>query len=268
MKIGLFITARLKSSRLPFKLLRDLNGYNIIEHVINRSKQVYGIDGIVLCTSTNKQDKPLVDVAFKNEIYYFLGSEKDVLQRLADAADFFGYDYLVSITGENPLFSIDHANMLVDKMKLDKDDFILINGLPIGCAVYGIRTNALKTVCQIKKEIDTEIWGPLINRPEIFKVGKLQVEEFYNRPEIRFTNDYFEDFVMMNTIFQLFPPHSSPSLYSVLKLIDENPEILKINQMRRQLNLDDQTLEKIDRYYIENFDRISETKNKIYFDDI
>src|SRR5690606_464279 len=102
MKIGLQITARMKSSRLPFKLLMDLNGYSIIEHVINRSKLIKGVESVVLCTSVNAQDKPLVDVAREKDIYYYLGSEVDVLQRLLDSANFFGFDYILSITGENP----------------------------------------------------------------------------------------------------------------------------------------------------------------------
>lgn len=268
MKIGLLITARLKSSRLPFKLLRDLNGTSIIEHVINRSKRLSDVEDIVLCTSVNKQDKPLVEVAKKNDIYYFLGSEEDVLKRLSDCAVFFGFDYILSITGENPIFSIDHANLMINRIKTLKEDFIYIDGLPIGCAVYGLNVRALKTVCDFKKEIDTEIWGPLINRPEIFKVGKIIAEDYYQRPHLRLTNDYFEDFQMMNRIFSVFPESSTPSLYNVLNLIDNNPEILEINKDRNQASLDPETIVRIENFFKENHDKIIEFKNKNYSNDI
>lgn len=268
MKIGLLITARLKSSRLPFKLLRDLNGYSIIEHVINRSKSISDIEEIVLCTSTNLQDKPLVEVAKKNDIFYYLGSEEDVLQRLSDASQFFGFDYVLSITGENPILSIDHANLVINRIKTLKEDFIYIDGLPIGTAVYGLNVNALKTVCEFKKEIDTEIWGPLINRPEIFKVGKIIAEDFYKRPDLRLTNDYFEDFQMMNEIFNQFDRKSIPSLYSVLKYIDNNPEVLNINSERKQLALETDTLERIDKFFKNNYKKILELKHKNYSNDI
>ena len=159
MKIGLFITARLKSSRLPLKLLLDLNDRTIIELVIDRAKLINDIDQIVLCTSVNRQDKPLTDIALKNNIHYFIGSEEDVLQRLLDAAKFFSVDYILSITGENPLFSIEFANQTIDLIKKTNADFIQFAGLPIGCAVYGIRVKALEVVCAVKKEVDTEIWG-------------------------------------------------------------------------------------------------------------
>ncbi|SEG42852.1 spore coat polysaccharide biosynthesis protein SpsF [Halpernia humi] len=264
MKIGLLITARLKSSRLPFKLLKDLNGFTIIEHVINRSKKIDNVEGVILCTSTNPQDKPLADVALKNKIHYYLGSEDDVLQRLADASDFFSFDYILSITGENPLFSIDYANQIVSKLKKDADDFVVAEGLPIGCGVYGLSVKALKTVCAFKKEVDTEIWGPLINRPELFKVAKIKVDNFFVRPNLRLTNDYPEDFQMMNKIFNHFPYQSTPSLLNALNFLDENPEVLKINSEKVQAALSPETIERINTFFIENDEKIKEIKHKIY----
>ena len=44
MKIGFFITARLKSSRLKRKVLLDLNGKTLIDRVIERAKKVNGIE--------------------------------------------------------------------------------------------------------------------------------------------------------------------------------------------------------------------------------
>lgn len=267
MKVGLLITARLKSSRLPFKLLRDLNGFSIIEHVINRSKQVYGVDDIVLCTSSNPQDKPLLDVAKLNDIYYYLGSEEDVLHRLYKCSKFFGFDYILSITGENPLFSIEHANMMVDRIKTYHEDFLYIEDLPIGCGVYGLNVKALKTICAFKKEIDTEIWGPLVNRPEIFKIGRIKTEEFYKRPQLRLTNDYFEDYVLMQEIFDSFRPQSIPSLYSVLKLLDSNPSLLMINKDLTQMGLSQETIDRINTFFVVNHKSIMELKNNIYKND-
>ena len=86
MKIGMLITARLKSTRLPKKLLLDINGKSLIERVIDRAKEVSGLERVILCTSNNPQDRPLVDLALKNGIPYFLGSEEDVLDRLNRAA--------------------------------------------------------------------------------------------------------------------------------------------------------------------------------------
>lgn len=266
MKIGFLITARLKSTRLPFKLLMDLNGRSMVEHVIDRAKKTAGIDEIVLCTSNNNQDRPLIERAFQNNIYYFLGDEMDVLKRLNDAANYFDLDYIINITGENPLFSISDANRVVDSIKTKRSDFTYIEGLPIGCAVYGIKVKALNLVCNIKKEVDTEIWGPLINKPDVFSVEAITVDDFYKRPSLRLTNDYIEDYKLMQTIFRHFPFGSTPSLMEVLELLDTNPEYLKINGERKQAALDEDIVKKIDKFYKDNHNQIIELKNRIYND--
>ncbi len=267
MKIGFLITARLKSSRLPLKLLLDLNGRTVFERVVERCKAVSNIDEIILCTSTNPQDKPLVDVALKNSIYYYLGSEADVLQRLSDAATFFNLDYIINITGENPLFSIYHANLVVNLAKQNKYDFINIKGLPIGCAVYGIRPEALKTVCEVKEEIDTEIWGPLINRPDVFNVKEIDVEEYYTLPKIRITTDYPEDYRFISAIYKHFSSSAIPNLSDVIELFNNHPSLLEINKSKEQAALPKGTMETIDIFYKQNLENILKIKDKNYKND-
>ncbi len=264
MKIGFLITARLKSTRLPQKLLLDLNGRTLLERVIDRCKKVADVSEIILCTSSNPQDKPLVDIAVRNKIYYFLGSEPDVLKRLSDAAAFFNLDYIINITGENPLFSIYHANLVVDQAKREFNDFIYIDGLPIGCAVYGIRPEALKTVCNIKEEIDTEIWGPLINRPEIFDVKKIDASSPLNDAKLRITADYLEDYLFIQKIFSHYPSNETPDYIQVSQLLRENPKLKEINQSRVQAQLDNNILEKIDAYFKHNKTAILKEKAKNY----
>ena len=264
MKIGFLITARLKSTRLPLKLLLDLNGKSVVERVIERCKKVREISEVVLCTSTNPQDKPLVDIAKSNDIYYYLGSELDVLQRLSDAAEFYGLDYIINITGENPLFSIYHANLVVDQAKREKNDFIHIDGLPIGCAVYGLRPEALRTICEIKKEVDTEMWGSLINRPKIFDVHKIEAADSFRKEVLRITTDYVEDYRFIQKIYNFFQPSAIPSYQQVIDILRENPDLEKIHQHRNQLSLDKEVIRRIDEFYSNNLNWIKEIKDKYY----
>lgn len=264
MKIGVLITARLKSSRLPFKLLLDLKGKKIVERVIDRCKAIDGTDDVILCTSTNPQDRPLVDVAQKEGIYYYNGSEEDVLGRLKDAASFYNLDYIISITGENPLFSIHHANIIVNQIKTNRPDFIAVNGLPIGCAVYGLNVKALQVVCHIKEEIDTEIWGPLINRKEIFAVEEIEVSDQYKWPELRLTSDYEEDYMLINKIYTEFNKDGIPNLLEVLQYLRKNSDVVDINRNREQASLSPEILQRIESFYQNNFEKVLALKNRIY----
>ncbi|SVE13687.1 uncharacterized protein METZ01_LOCUS466541, partial [marine metagenome] len=132
MNIGFLITARLKSTRLKKKILLPLNGYTVIERIIQRAKQVVEGEKVVLCTSTVHQDLPLVETAIKNNIYYFNGHPDDVLQRLLNAAEFFSFDFFIGITADNPLFSIHHANIIKDMLTRDPSlDYVYTTGMPI-----------------------------------------------------------------------------------------------------------------------------------------
>lgn len=263
-KIGFLITARLKSSRLPLKILKDLNGKTVIERVIDRVKEIHGISEIVLCTSTNPQDKTLVDIAKENDIYYFNGDEDDVLKRLLDAAKLFYLDYFVGITADNPLITIHYSNLIVDEIKRNRYDFIKLNGLPFGSATYGINVKALETVCEVKTIVDTEIWGHLIDRPEIFNIKKIKVEGKLNRPELRFTLDYEEDYELINNIYSNVAYDRVLNLYDVIDYLDSSPKIGSINQNCVQLDLDEKIKNDIDTYFSKHLESIKKIKAEIY----
>ena len=63
MHVGYLITARLKSTRLPFKLMKEIQGKPIISHMLDRLKLAKRVNRIVICTSKDPQDLPLLDVA-------------------------------------------------------------------------------------------------------------------------------------------------------------------------------------------------------------
>jgi spore coat polysaccharide biosynthesis protein SpsF len=264
MKIGFLITARLKSTRLPLKLLKQLNGYSVIDRVIQRAKRVE-CDDIILCTSENNQDLPLVHAALKNDIYCFNGDPDDVLDRLNKASELFGLDYAICMTADNPLFSIRYANLIVEKIRDNPDiDFIYTDDLPIGINPYALKIKALKTVCSIKEEIDTEIWGALINRPDIFNVIKLKVDELDQIDIERITLDEGKDYELIQKIFEKFPENYFIEEPDIKDLISRHPSLCTINSdvIQRQLNIE--TVNRINRFFIEKKESILKIKNKIY----
>ncbi len=265
MRIGFLITARLKSSRLKLKLLKQLNGYSVIDRVIQRAKQVKECDDIILCTSENNQDLPLVRTALKNDIYYFNGDANDVLDRLYKASDLFNLDYIICMTADNPLFSIYYANLISDKIRSNPEiDYIYTDDLPIGVNVYALKTKALKTVCSIKEEVDTEIWGSLINRPDIFNVIKLKVDDSDKIDIDRITLDENEDYELLHQIFQKFPKDYLIEESDIRDVIKKFPYLRKINSRVIQRQLDQKTVDRIDRLFAKKRENILKIKNKIY----
>jgi spore coat polysaccharide biosynthesis protein SpsF len=265
LKLGFLITARLKSTRFPLKILQDLNGKTVIERVIERAKEVQGISEIVLCTSTNPQDRPLVDLSCKNNIYYYCGDEVDVLKRLLDAALFYGIDYFLSITADNPLFSIYHANWVADRLTMGNCDYVELNGLPIGTAVYGVKTKALQVVCQVKNILNTEIWGPLLNQPEIFMVESVNVPKNTPIPDnLRLTLDYPEDYQLINHLYCNVGFKSIINLENVYEYLLNHREIAAINQHCTQLYPDIEQIKKINDFFAKNKESILNLKKSSY----
>lgn len=264
MKYGFLITARLKSSRLPLKIMKDLNGKKVIERIIERAKEIDEISTIVVCTSPNNQDKPLIEVANKNKVAYFLGDPDDVLKRLNDATLFHKFDYVLGITADNPLFSIKYSNKIVNEIKTEKYDFIKINGLPFGTATWGMKAKALQTVCKVKNIVDTEIWGYLIDRQEIFNALTIEAEKNLHRPNLRLTLDYEEDYKLINHLYTNIPFKTTLSLQKVIEYLDRHPEIAAINKNCIQLDVPPELKEKINKNYKENFDKIKKIKEEIY----
>ena len=266
MRIGFLITARLKSTRLPKKILFPLNGTTVIERVIQRARQVQGGgDDIVLCTSYVNQDLPLVEISKAQDISYFNGDPEDVLQRLLTAARLFGYDFVIGITADNPLFSIEYAKLIREMFLEDPGlDFIYTSDLPIGLNIYGMSTNALETVCEVKEIIDTEIWGRLINRPEIFNVRQLEVQEKYISDQYRLTLDEPDDYKLISTLYDMMEPDEIPSLDDIYSILQGDSSLQKINSHVIQKDLDSETIRNIDDYFRANYDKIISVKNQIY----
>ncbi|NPE07417.1 MAG: 3-deoxy-manno-octulosonate cytidylyltransferase [Asgard group archaeon] len=229
MKIGFLITARLKSTRLPEKLILKIYGREMIRHMIDRLKLSEALDQIIICTSPNPQDKPLVNIANEEGIKYFLGDEDDVIQRLSDAAEFFKLDFAINISADNPLVSIKYIERIREEFENTNADHIRCMDLPIGLFSYGLKPAALKEVCKIKKSKQTEVWGRYFTETGLFEVRDLVVDDNHKR-NYRMTLDYPEDFELFEAIFSHFGEETyKTNIDDILQFLDENPDIAAIN---------------------------------------
>ncbi len=262
MRIGFLITARLKSARLPLKLLKDLNGYSLIERVIQRAKRVVECHDVVLCTSTLNQDLPLVRIAQAEGISYFNGSSDDVLMRLMEAAGLFGFDHFLGTTADNPLFSIYHANILSGLLGPDLD-FVFTADMPIGVNVYAINVKALRTVCEVKETKNTEIWGYWLNRPDVFNVRQVPVGEEYKRP-YRLTLDEPADYELFAKLYDRFDKDVILDVAEAFRTLDADPKLAATNRAVVQRDLDEAMKQEIDLVYATRHDEILEVKRRIY----
>lgn len=231
MKVGFLITARLKSTRLPEKLLREICGRPIFAHMLDRLKLCRRADQIIVCTSTHPQDDGLVDLALSEDVACFRGDEDDVTKRLSDAADTYDLDYILSATADCPFADPVYADKIVDAFEMTNADLIRALDLPHGAYSYGIKPSALKRVLEVKDDINTEVWGRYFTDTDLFEVYDLIVDNpLHRQPDLRMTLDYPEDLEFFKVVFdQLYQPEQVFTLDDILHFLARHPEVVALN---------------------------------------
>ena len=81
--------------------------------MIDRLKLAKSVDEIIICTSSNEQDKPLGTLAKENKVKCYFGEPDDVLVRLLGAADKFKLDYILNITADCPFVDYEVCNQVL-----------------------------------------------------------------------------------------------------------------------------------------------------------
>ena len=65
---AIIVQARMGSTRLPGKVLMDIGGKPLLEHVVERIAQAKLNLPLLVCTSTNQEDKKIKDWMKKNSL--------------------------------------------------------------------------------------------------------------------------------------------------------------------------------------------------------
>lgn len=138
---GLFLQARLASSRFPGKALEKIGNRTIVEHCMAALGYVR-TDYHVLLTDTASRNA-LRTPAREWGFHLFVGSEHDVLDRFARACEYYELDTIVRATADNPLVSPYLANSILTEHHSVQADYSGYLGMPIGTGVEVLSADAL-----------------------------------------------------------------------------------------------------------------------------
>ena len=232
MKVVALVQARMGSTRLPGKVLRDIAGRPMIELLLARLSQSCELDEIVVATSKESQDDKLQLVVEALGFNCTRGDEKDVLSRFYESAKSFDADAIVRITGDCPLVD----PKLVDKCirhykKSNVDYFSNVDPVtyPDGLDVEIISFESIKRAnSETKSEFDREHVTPYIRNSIEFSKSSIQhTEDLSNQ---RWTVDEPEDLIVVTNIFEYFHPNIFFSWKEILDLERLQPELFSENQ--------------------------------------
>jgi len=204
-RVGVFLQVRLDSTRLPQKALLPLSGKPVVELAMEALKKVPA-DVYALLTDRDSY-KALSGHASAAGFETFIGPKEDVLQRYADAINYFQVDTVIRATGDNPLVSGECGAQLLElynehqwERQVDYSGF---EGLPVGTGVECVRAEALlRADREAESCYDREHVCPyLYNHPDIFRVYRPPAPKECFFPGMRVTLDTDRDYRRLQTIF-------------------------------------------------------------------
>ena len=122
--IGAIIQARCESIRFPNKVLSKINDLSCIEILVKRLSKSKLINSIIIATSKNKANKNLIKILKQKKIKFYVGSEKNVLERYYKAAKQYKLKTIVRITGDSPLIDSNLVDSFIKKFSSNKIDYL------------------------------------------------------------------------------------------------------------------------------------------------
>ncbi|MDA3883772.1 MAG: hypothetical protein PF481_10870 [Bacteroidales bacterium] len=124
MNIGIIILCRYNSSRLPGKILKTINGKTILDYIIERIETVVSRSHIIVATSTESTDNPIVEYCSNHSIQVFRGSLTNVAERFLHCMKHFEIEYGIRINGDNIFVDTESLKNMIDITKLNNYNVI------------------------------------------------------------------------------------------------------------------------------------------------
>lgn len=239
-RIGVITQARTSSSRLPGKVLLPLGDENVISCHARRASSAG--PPVIVATTVNRADDPIVDAAESLGLATFRGDENDVLSRYAQAAATFDLDVVVRVTSDCPLVDGDLiATGLTAWLNLDDPSAFVSNTLdrtyPRGLDFEIFSTKMLHEADRYarhraeREHVTPYFYGTRARaRPH-------QIRRGHDASNHRLTLDTFADYRLLRRIVI---EHGAASLDAeqLISLLDARPDLATINESVQQKTLD------------------------------
>lgn len=234
MKYLALIQARCGSSRLPGKVMKELAGKTNIEWVVDRVKRSRYVDEVMVITSIEKNNLPLIALCSGLGIRVSVGSENDVLDRYYQTAKLLQPEYVIRITADCPLFDWRYLDMAIEQLEKDTDYMgQMEDSFPDGLDIEIIKFSALKESWELAElTLEREHVTQYIRKhPEKFKIQNL-VCPIPGIAEKRWTLDEEEDYKVIHEIYRHFHAMGKEDFVTedILEFLRERPEIEEINK--------------------------------------
>jgi spore coat polysaccharide biosynthesis protein SpsF len=237
MKTVIIVQARMTSTRLPGKILKTVLDKPLLEYQIERLRRIKLADEIVIATTINDTDQPIVDFCNRLGLSYFRGSEEDVLARYHGASEKHRADVIVRITSDCPVIDpiVCEEAIAFFLNNQEQYDYVRLERYPRGLDAEVFSFKVLdECFREATDKPDREHVTPFIYRhPQRYRVKHMNCDENYSHH--RWTVDTPEDFELVKRIIEkLYPIKNMFDYVDILDILKKNPDWYYINEEVRQ----------------------------------
>ncbi len=240
------VQARMSSSRLPGKVLKEINGKPMIAHVVERTRRAKCVDYVAVATTTDAADDAVELWCKESQTACYRGSMFDVLDRYYQAARLYAADIIVRVTADCPVIDPQVIDDTVTAFHAHNADFAA-NRLPppwgrtfpIGLDTEVCRFSALERAWLEATEAHERehVMPYLYDTPGRFIVYQLNTSPDYGA--LRWTVDTPEDLEFIRGVFALLPEKENFTWLDVLAVTQAHPELNAINAEIKHKVFDD-----------------------------
>jgi len=235
-KVVAVIQARMGSTRLPGKILLEIEGKPLIQHIYERLKNIQLIDEIVIATTNSSNEKYLEDFAKNQKISLYKGKENDLANRILEAAHSVKGTVIVKINADSPIIDTKLIYQGIEKyFNATQEPDLVTNTIdkkfPEGLQFGIFNVTSLEKFCYSEK---SNFWREyffmyFIENQDNYSIQN--IESNVDLSNIRLTVDYQEDLDFIRKIFSnLYNTNPFFGLEEILGLLEKQPKLLEINK--------------------------------------
>lgn len=243
-KIVASIEARMNSSRLPGKVLMEIDSKPVLQILIERLSGSKYVNEIIVASTTNPSDDNIEELCNNLDIKIYRGSEDDVLGRVVSAVESVRGELIVEITGDCPLMDPEVADAVIEQYVKSYPEYDYVTNIgyvessvreiPLGMDVRVFSFEDLKHISEITDDREDREHVSLY----FFRTGKDKYKLYNVSIPGKWKRDYMprlcldtvEDFEVIKSIYEsLIKVKSNFNLEDILNFLDKNKDVVVIN---------------------------------------
>ncbi|MFC2048074.1 cytidylyltransferase domain-containing protein [Chloroflexota bacterium] len=233
-KIVAVIQVRMKSTRLPGKVLKNILGKPMLWHLVTRVQKAKYIDDVVIATTVNEGDNSLEEFTIDNNLGVYRGSENDLVDRFFNAGKKYQADITVRVWGDCPLIDPDIIDKVLLKFIGENYDYANNFHPPTYPSGMNFEVYSLKSLERIWKETSDIFYREYPF--EFIYANHNSFKTLYDHNEVNLSNinltvDYIEDFEIIAEIFRsLYQENEIFHMKDILEFIEKHPKLSEMNK--------------------------------------